>query len=240
MNKYYLLELIPENDRIQKIILYKVEFTTPYCISNILIKDVKKLNKVYFALTNNVDYLYDFFNVENVDELLEKCNLFYNKGNFLTGYVVHHLSGDNNFYIDLSSKKFDKYYSYDISGNLKNKNILEFSMFFVYNYESNKEIVITRLNPHNVLSSNKNNKKYIETIIENNYLLYTTHEFSISKFKHFNSFRDLALECIKLDKEWVNSKSFKIKYIYFDKRVSNTMLNEYYDILTDVAKGIEL
>ena len=219
---FYILILEPENDTIQKRILYKTEFTRPYCIFKILSSINKNLEEIFFVLTDNVDYLYEFFYVENVDEFFVKCYLFYNKGNFAFGNDFYNMC-----FIKLSSKNFDKYYSFDVDYEQVNYNIIKCEVDYNnYFYISTK--------PYYILSRSKSNKNYIEVIIDNKLLLHDVYKVDIKQFKQFNNFRDLVLHCIELDK-----KEFMSKY----KGLTNNeklIYNEYYDILVDVAKGIEL
>ena len=237
MKQYYLLELLLENDRINKKIIYKTEFTRPYCIIDILLDDLTKLsNTIYFVLTDNVDYLYKFFDVKYKDEYFEVCKSFYNKSNFAYGsalyrYVYHNVIDVIEFTIHLTSKNFNKYYSYVMWNGQVEYNDIEYTIF----YKENKEEFSLYLRILNVMSKRKLSREEASDLYWLNESLFDKIVLKNKDLKNFNTFRELLLYCIKLYKKEFTTKHYKN---LIDKE--KLILNEYYDILMDVANGIEL
>ena len=219
MNQYYLLELIPDNGRISINKLHKTEFTSPFCIICVILSNTKELSEVYFVLTNNIYYLSKFLHIENTNDYNKACELFYNKGNFACCDV--HYGHYDMYFIKLSSKNFDKYYSFSDTGKLGNYNEIVCDILFYRNFS-------VKIEPLYAISKSIDGIKYYM------HFLHENHEFSIKEFKNFNTFRDLVLNCIELDK-----KEFMSKHKDLSKN-EKLIINEYYGILMDVAKGIEL
>ena len=238
MNQYYLLELISENDRIISNKLYKTEFTSPFCIIDILLDDLTKLsNTIYFVLTDNVDYLYKFFDVKYKDEYFEVCKSFYNKSNFAYGGAFYdYLYSDViEFTIHLTSKNFNKYYSYDESGILENYNEIVCYITSYYDEKENKEVFLVNLRPLYILSRTKNNEEYIKKVTD--YISFSLYEFlfDINQFKQFNTFKELILQCILSTKKQLMSEPNILT-----NKEKLVIINDYFDILIDIARGIEM
>ena len=252
MNQYYLLELVFYKEKLKRKILYKTEFTRPYCVLNILVKDalsenIKKISEIiYFIFTDNVEYLSNFVDIEiedELDKLLEKYTMIYNKINFIDGYITYFFDENDtiNIYIPLSvsSKNFDnKYYNYNELGTLENYNELICDVDYIREYNKFSVEVKSLF----ILSRSKLNKEYVNTIIKYRSILHRNYVFDSKEFKQFNTFRDLILYCIESDKKWFNSKRFIAKYKYIIKDISDykKLINEYYDMIIDVAKGVDI
>lgn len=230
MSQYYLLELISEYGTVQRKKLYKICFIRPYCVIKLITEIINK--KRNLIITDDVDYLYDFLNIR--DKIIKTFRLFYNKGS-IARIVVYFVSNKRiRLTILLTSKNFDKYYSYDtLFDNLVNYNFLECSI--CYNKIGNKEYeyFLASIKPSFLPLKSKKS----DIIKENTNFFNKLHVFKNEEFKQFNTFRDLVLECIKLDKDWVNTGIFKDIY---DKQINYNIINEYFEILEDIAKGIEL
>ena len=248
MKQYYLLELILENDEIHGSVLYKTEFTRPYCIIYILLKDIENVNKINFVITDNIDYLIDFVNVKTEEEFEDLCAKFYNKSNVACGVMNYSsvLYTDSSskksgeyysyapyiVYIDLLSKNFDKYYSYIGPDKLASSNKLVCGIKCIY--KANKVCFSVIVTPYYLLSRTRINKEYIKKVADHALSLHEVKEIDIKQFKKFNTFRELVLHCIELDRKYFFSKH---KYLSNKEKL---IFNEYYDILEDIAKGIEL